>query len=149
MVRTVNVAAARKNLSELMNRAAYGGETIVIESRGKPKAALVSADMVANGQVGLSLVMATPGIRSGKPCISGRRITVADIVIWHEQMEMRPAQIAKSYDLSLAEVYAALSYYHIHREEIDAEIEAGTRFAESLQSLSPSPLERKPETGRG
>ncbi|MBU1661709.1 MAG: type II toxin-antitoxin system Phd/YefM family antitoxin, partial [Chloroflexi bacterium] len=40
MVGTVNVATARSNLSELMNRVAYGNEIIVIESRGKPKAAL-------------------------------------------------------------------------------------------------------------
>ena len=146
MTETINVAAARSNLSELMNRVAYGGEIIVIESRGKPKVALVGADLIAKEQIGDSVIITTPGIRSGKPRIAKRRITVSDIIIWHEQMNMPPAKIADSYDLTLAEVYAALFYYHTHQDEIDSEIEESVRFANSLQKLSPSPLDRKQES---
>ena len=38
----VGIAEAKNDLSELVNRAAYGGERIVLGSRGKPKAAIVS-----------------------------------------------------------------------------------------------------------
>jgi prevent-host-death family protein len=42
MAGIVGIAEAKNDLSELVNRAAYGGERIVLGSRGKPKAAIVS-----------------------------------------------------------------------------------------------------------
>lgn len=140
----VNVAAARSNFSELLNRVAYGGETVIIEARGKPKAALVSTDSLESrtAQTNRTMIVMTAGVRSGKPCIAGRRITVSDIAIWHERMGLQPRQIADDYGLSLAEVYGALSYYHSHREEIDAEIEESLRFVDALQRQAPSPLDR-------
>jgi len=51
----VGIAEAKNQLSELINRAAYGGERIIIGSRGKPKAAIVSIadlqklDMIGKG----------------------------------------------------------------------------------------------------
>ena len=39
----INVAEAKKRLSELLGRVAYGGEQIVITKRGKPMARLVPA----------------------------------------------------------------------------------------------------------
>ena len=38
----ISIARAKAILSALVNRVAFGGERIVLESRGKPKAALVS-----------------------------------------------------------------------------------------------------------
>ena len=38
----VSVSRLKNALSEYLNRAAYGGERIVIASRGKPKAAVIS-----------------------------------------------------------------------------------------------------------
>jgi prevent-host-death family protein len=40
--RVVGVAEARSDLSELINRATYAGERIIIGSRGKPKAAIIN-----------------------------------------------------------------------------------------------------------
>jgi prevent-host-death family protein len=40
----VNVADAKKHLSELLGRVAYGKEEIVITKRGKPMARLVPAE---------------------------------------------------------------------------------------------------------
>ncbi len=40
----VSVAEVRNNLAEALNRAAYGGERVILERRGKPLAALVSID---------------------------------------------------------------------------------------------------------
>ena len=44
MEEQVSVGRVKRDISELLNRVAYGGETIVITSRGKPKAALVSME---------------------------------------------------------------------------------------------------------
>jgi prevent-host-death family protein len=38
---SVTVSEARKRLSELVNRVAYGGETVILEKHGKPVAKLV------------------------------------------------------------------------------------------------------------
>jgi prevent-host-death family protein len=38
----VSIGQVKRDISELVNRVAYGGERIVLTSRGKPKAALVS-----------------------------------------------------------------------------------------------------------
>ena len=38
---TVSVSQLKNNLSEYLNRAAYGRERIVIASRGKPKAVVI------------------------------------------------------------------------------------------------------------
>ena len=38
----VSIGEVKRDISELVNRVAYGGERIVLTSRGKPKAVLVS-----------------------------------------------------------------------------------------------------------
>jgi prevent-host-death family protein len=46
-VTRVNMAEAKNRLSEIVNRVAYGGQRIILESRGKPKAVLVSVEDLA------------------------------------------------------------------------------------------------------
>jgi prevent-host-death family protein len=41
---TVSIGQVKRDISELVNRVAFGGERIVLTSRGKPKAALVSVE---------------------------------------------------------------------------------------------------------
>ena len=43
-VAVISVSKMKDTLSEVLNRAAYGRERIVIASRGKPKAAVISVD---------------------------------------------------------------------------------------------------------
>src|SRR5450755_331826 len=80
----------------------------------------------------------TPGICGGKPRIAGHRITVQNIVIWHERMGKTADEISAEYDLTLADIYAALAYYFDHRVEIDCSIEEGKAFAEALRQRTPS-----------
>jgi prevent-host-death family protein len=40
----VSIGRVKRDISDLVNRVAYGGERIVLTSRGKPKAAIVSID---------------------------------------------------------------------------------------------------------
>jgi uncharacterized protein (DUF433 family) len=85
----------------------------------------------------------TPGIMGGKPRIAGHRIAVQDIVIWHERLGKSVDEIATEYNLTLADVHAALAYYFDHRPEIDHAIEEGQAFAEALRQHIPSKLEQK------
>ena len=75
----------------------------------------------------------TPGIVGGKPRVAGHRIAVQNIAIWHERMGKSVDEIADEYDLTLAEVYAALAYYFAHREEIDKSIEEGQAFVGAMR----------------
>lgn len=88
-------------------------------------------------------IESTPGIAGGKPRIAGHRITVQNIVIWHERMGKSADEIATEYDLTLADVYAALAYYFDHRVEIDRSIEESAAFVEALRQRSPSKLQQK------
>ena len=85
----------------------------------------------------------TPGIAGGKPRIVGHRITVQNFVIWHEWMGRSADEIASEYNLSLSDVYAALTYYYDHREEIDAMIKESEAFVEALRQEIPSKVAEK------
>ena len=85
----------------------------------------------------------TPGVAGGKPRIAGHRITVKDVVVWHERMGRSADEISADYDLALADVYAALAYYFDHRADIDASIREGGAFAGSLRGRTTSQLNRK------
>lgn len=80
----------------------------------------------------------TPGISGGKPRIKGHRITVQNIVIWYDRLGKSPDEIAAEYELSLADIHAALTYYFDNREEIDQSIHEDNIFAENLKNTTHS-----------
>ena len=88
-------------------------------------------------------ITATPGVAGGRPRVAGRRIRVADVVVWHERLRMTVDEIAASYDLSLSEVHAALAYYFDHREEVDRSLEQAGALAEVVAAAQPSVLAQK------
>lgn len=88
-------------------------------------------------------IVITPGITGGKPRIAGRRITVQQIVIWHERLGLEADEIATEYSLHLSDIYAALAYYYDHREEIDASIREGEAFVGALRESTPSKVRDK------
>lgn len=80
-----------------------------------------------------------PGFCGGKPHINGHRIKVQHIAVWHDRMGMTPEEIVVTYpSLSLPAVFAALAYYHSHRVEIDADIEADERFVADMKAQAGS-----------
>jgi uncharacterized protein (DUF433 family) len=91
----------------------------------------------------------TPGVAGGKPRIAGHRITVQNIAVWHERLGRSVDEIADEYDLTLADVYAALAYYFDHREEIDQSIADDDVFVEALRQRTPSRVSRKLRERRG
>jgi uncharacterized protein (DUF433 family) len=85
----------------------------------------------------------TPGVAGGKPRVTGHRITVQAVVVWHERLGLSADEIASEYGLSLADVYAALAYYYDHREEIDQAIGADEAFVTELRNRTPSKLKAR------
>ena len=85
----------------------------------------------------------SPGVVGGKPRIRGRRISVQNVVIWHERMGRSADELAAEHDLSLAQVYAALAFYYDHRESIDEQMRQSTLFVEELRRKTPSKLWEK------
>ena len=79
-------------------------------------------------------IVADPKICGGAPIIQGTRIRVTDIAIEHEQMGYSADEIIEAHpDLTLAQVYDALSYYCDHREELDQGIRQRRQEVESYQ----------------
>lgn len=74
-------------------------------------------------------IQINPDVRGGRPAIVDTRLTVADIVIMYLRLNQSLPEIAGKYDVSLAAVYAAMTYYYDHQREIDADIENDIVFA--------------------
>lgn len=90
------------------------------------------------------LIECTPGVCGGRPRIAGHRIRVQDVVVWHESLGMTPDEIVGEYPgLGLADVYAALAYYHEHFDEIRTDIDKDESFAEEYHKHHPSKLIQK------
>ena len=85
----------------------------------------------------------TPETAGGKPRIRGRRIPVQSVAIWHERLGKSADEIAAEYDLTLADVYAALAYYFDHREEIDRRIAEDKALVEAVRAQTPSKRSQK------
>jgi len=66
-------------------------------------------------------IIRDPQLRGGRPIIAGTGVTVRTIV-GHYKLGLTPEETADEMSLDLASVYAALAYYHLHRDEIEADI---------------------------
>lgn len=71
-----------------------------------------------------TLIVCTPGVVGGRPCIAGTRISVRNIVTW-SRMGWSPEEIVRRYThLALAQVHAALAYYYANKSAMDKSIAA-------------------------
>ncbi len=77
-------------------------------------------------------IVATPGYVGGRPRIAGTSVSIRRIVIWYK-LGYNPEEIAREIGLSLAQVYAALTYYHANQQAIEAELAAEETEAERLE----------------
>jgi uncharacterized protein (DUF433 family) len=78
-----------------------------------------------------TLIDRDPKVRGGRPKVAGTGLTVSRIAGWYK-MGMTPEEIALEYaHLTLAQVHAALAYYHVNRDEIEADL--GQEQAAALQ----------------
>jgi uncharacterized protein (DUF433 family) len=80
-----------------------------------------------------SLLTSTPGVCGSRLCIAGTRITVLQIATLFRQ-GWTAEEIRDSYPhLSLAQVYAALAYYHSNREEVERQLAEEDAEADHLE----------------
>jgi uncharacterized protein (DUF433 family) len=80
-----------------------------------------------------SLIVQTPGIHGGRPRIAGTGVTVRRIVGWYK-LGLSPEEIAERVEhLTLAQIYAALAYYHANRESIETDFANEEVEAERLE----------------
>jgi len=93
-----------------------------------------------------------PLVRSGRPCIEGTGITVANIASLQNHHDMDAQQIADHLWLELDVVQDALNYYADHKQYIDVcnELSSinGKQFAEAQYGTNPDSIlyRRKPVT---
>ena len=73
-------------------------------------------------------IVMTPGVCGGRPRVDGTRLSV-EFIVRQVAAGDGPQVIAESYPdgyVTAAAVYDALSYYHDHKEEMDAEFAENT-----------------------
>ena len=79
------------------------------------------------------LISRSESIRGGRPVIAGTGVTVSRIVGWY-QLGLTPEEISTEIPhLNLAQIYAALTYYHANRKEIEDDLDADFAAAEQLE----------------
>ncbi len=84
-------------------------------------------------------VVHTPETMGGQARIDGHRIRVRDVAYARDLDGLSPEEIVTQVypSLTLAEVYAALSYYEDHREEMQRDADYERRFVEQFQREHP------------
>ena len=68
-----------------------------------------------------TLITKSPEIWHGLPVITGTRVPVMIIAGLYKE-GASPEDIARRKDLTLAQVYAALTYYHANRQQVEKDI---------------------------
>ena len=68
-----------------------------------------------------AMITQSLGIRGGRPRVAGSGITVMRIAGWH-QLGSSPGEIGRKTGLSLAQIHAALAYYFVNQETMDADL---------------------------
>lgn len=70
-----------------------------------------------------SLIVTDAELHGGRPTIAGTGITVRAVAGLYK-LGLTAEDISGELPLGLAQDYAALAYYHLHREQIEADIRA-------------------------
>lgn len=89
---------------------------------------------MVNSIQSINLIAINPDIRRRRPHIIGTTVTVADIAIAKIYHAQDVDGIADWYGLTLAQVYAGLSYYYDHKASMDEQIREQIDRAEALKS---------------
>lgn len=71
-----------------------------------------------------TLIVRTPGILGGRPRLAGTRVSVQRVVGWYKQGLNAEEIIDRLGNLTPAQVYAALTYYHANPDEIEGYLDA-------------------------
>ena len=80
-----------------------------------------------------TLITRSSNVRGGRPRIAGTGVTVQRIVGWYK-LGLSPEEIADEFDhINLAQVYAALAYYHANQDEIEAAIATDRKEGDKVE----------------
>ena len=80
-----------------------------------------------------SLITQTPGICGGRPRIAGTGVSVRRIVGWYK-LGWSPEETAERIGhISLAQVHAALTYYHVNQQAMETEMAVEAAEEERLE----------------
>jgi uncharacterized protein (DUF433 family) len=83
-----------------------------------------------------TMLAKTADVCGGRIRIDGTRITVHRIAVLYKQ-GCSPEQVIETYPhLSMAQVYAAIAYYHANREEIESDLTAEETLYDELSRES-------------
>ncbi len=79
-----------------------------------------------------TLIDRSPGVHGNRPKIAGTGVTVGRIAAWYS-LGYTPEEIVRKIPhLTLAQVHAALAYYHANREEIEHDLAGEEALYEKL-----------------
>jgi uncharacterized protein (DUF433 family) len=81
-----------------------------------------------------SLIEQSPQLRGGRPIIAGTGTTVRAVAGLYKLGLVAEEIATQLPHLELAQIYAALTYYHLHVDEIEADIEADSE--ENLKRMA-------------
>lgn len=81
----------------------------------------------------INLISIDPKVRGGRPCIAGTGLRVTDVVMAILFHQRTPGEIAADYDISLAQVHAALAYYYQNQIALDADIRQQIETAREMK----------------
>ena len=85
-----------------------------------------------------------PGVCGGKACIVGHRIRVQDIYVLHDRRGLSADEIVAEFpQITHADVYAALTYFWDHRDEILGQMRVAEDVVVQLKTRYPSKLAAK------
>lgn len=90
-------------------------------------------------------IESSPSVRGGKPCLTGTRTSVGDVVLLHLRLGQSLEQIAGRFHIPLAALHAAMAFYYDHRDEIERAIESEDASIEAMRGKSLSKLQAKIE----
>ena len=90
-----------------------------------------------------TLLVSSPDVCGGRLRIDGTRITVNQIAVLYQQGH-NAEEIADQYPhLKMAQIYAALAYYHANQEEIEADLAAEEKEADVLAKAQNGSIEKE------
>ncbi|WP_017327589.1 DUF433 domain-containing protein [Synechococcus sp. PCC 7336] len=84
-----------------------------------------------------TLVIRSPNINSGRPTLAGTKTSVRRIAVLYKQGAGAEEIASRLSHINLAQVYAALAYYHANRDEIEADL--AEEEAEYWKLAAPNP----------
>jgi uncharacterized protein (DUF433 family) len=91
-----------------------------------------------------TLIIRDPNLRGGRPIIAETGTSVRRIAVLYKQGNSAEEIARLMTHLSIAQVYAALTYYHANREEIDRDLAEEQEAYEQLAELHYKNLKTNP-----